>query len=254
MLSSYIANQLQQKRILLMTHIVIGYPSFAESLRLVDIMIEAGVDLMELQIPFSEPIADGPVIAHANQQSLSAGSSVARCFEFAKHVTAKHSAPFLFMSYCNILFRRGTKRFVHEMGEVGVRGAIIPDLPPEEANEYISVTKQHGIAPIFIFSPTTSPERLTKIASVASGFVYCVARQGVTGQQTQFASDLESYLERCRAATALPLALGFGVRNRQDVAFLEGKVEIAVVGSETLRIIDEHGIDAVGPFVRKLRE
>ena len=253
MLSTYIANQSKRKPILLMTHIVVGYPSFPESLRLVDVMVEAGVDLMELQIPFSEPIADGPVIAHANQQSLLAGSSVERCLEFAKQVTSRHSIPFLFMSYYNVMFRRGTDRFVQEMSEAGIRGAIIPDLPPEEGHEYVAAAKQHGVDPIFIFSPTTSTERLTMIAQVASGFVYCVARQGVTGQKTQFTLDLDHYLARCRAATSLPLALGFGVRNRQDVAFLEGKVEIAVIGSETLRIIDERGIDAVGAFVTSLR-
>ena len=253
MLSTYIANQAKRKPILLMTHIVVGYPSFPESLRLVDVMVEAGVDLMELQIPFSEPIADGPVIAHANQQSLSAGSSIDRCLEFARKVTSRHAIPFLFMSYYNVLFRRGTGRFVQEMSEAGMRGAIVPDLPPEEGREYVTAARQHGVDPIFIFSPTTSTKRLSMIAQTASGFVYCVARQGVTGQKTQFTLDLDRYLARCRAATSLPLALGFGVRNRQDVAFLEGKVEIAVVGSETLRIIDERGIDAVGAFVRSLR-
>ncbi len=253
MLSSIIEERLRHKRILLMTHIVIGYPSFAESLQLVDTMVDAGVDLMELQIPFSEPIADGPVIAHANQRSLSSGSSVQGCLDFATQVAAKHAIAFLFMSYFNVLFRRGTQQFVEAMRAAGVQGAIVPDLPPEEAEEYLAATRQQQMAPIFIFAPTTSPERMARIASVAEGFVYCVARQGVTGQTTRFGGELEDFLARCRAATTLPLALGFGVRSRQDIAFLEGKVDIAVVGSETLRIIDEHGIGAVGEFVKSLR-
>ncbi len=253
MLSEYINTRLRDRRILLMTHIVIGYPSLAESFRLVDIMVEAGVDLMELQIPFSEPIADGPTIARANQAALTAGSSVDGCFDFAKRVVGKHSIPFLFMSYFNIAFCRGTARFVEQMAEAGLRAAIIPDLPFEEGTEYLSRTRQHGIDPIFIFSPTTRPERMVKIAQVARGFVYCVARQGVTGQETRFSNELESYLARCRTATQLPLALGFGVRSPKDVAYLEGKVDIAVVGSETLRIVDEHGVGAAGEFVRSLR-
>ena len=123
MLRSYIASRAKEQRILLMTHIVIGYPSLAESLRLVEIMVSAGVDLMELQIPFSEPIADGPLIAQANQQALRAGSTVDGCLDFAKQVIGKHSIPFLFMSYYNILFRRGVARFVGEMAATGIRGA-----------------------------------------------------------------------------------------------------------------------------------
>ena len=213
MLSEYITGKLREQRILLMTHIVIGYPSFAESLRLVDIMIDAGVDLMELQIPFSEPIADGPIIAQANQRALAAGSNVESCFDFAKQVVSKHSIPFLLMSYYNILFCRGTSKFVEQMSEAGVKGAIVPDLPREEADEYLAATKQHKIAPVFMFSPTSSPERMRMVANVAEGFVYCVARQGVTGQKTRFSDQLATYLDRCRAATSLPLALGFGVRS-----------------------------------------
>ncbi len=208
---------------------------------------------MELQIPFSEPIADGPTIARANQAALAAGSTVNGCFDFAKQVVGKHSIPFLFMSYFNVAFSRGTAKFVEQMAKTGLRAAIIPDLPHEEAAEYLFSAQQYGIDPIFIFSPTTGPERMAMIAQVARGFVYCVARQGVTGQQTRFSADLDAYLARCRAATQLPLALGFGVRNAKDVAFLQGKVDIAVVGSETLRIVDEHGVAAAGEFVRSLR-
>ena len=253
MLSSYLAQRAQDSKIMLMSHIVIGYPSFEESLRLVDIMVDAGVDLVELQIPFSEPIADGPVIARANQTALARGVTVDRCFSFAQQVASKHRVPFLFMSYYNLMFRRGTRAFVERMADVGLRGAIIPDLPREEADEYLEAATSRGIAPIFIYSPLTPPQRMSSIAEVARGFVYCVARPGVTGQQTQFGGDLSMYLARCRTATTLPLALGFGVRTRSDVAYLEGKVEIAVVGSETLRVIDQNGVDAAGDFFRSLR-
>jgi tryptophan synthase alpha chain len=110
-----------------------------------------------------------------------------------------------------------------------------------------------GLAPIFIYAPTTSEDRLATIAQSARGFIYCVARKGVTGKHTSFSAELESYLARCRAATALPLAVGFGVQDKSDVAFLRGKADIAVVGSATLRLVDEKGTGAVAPFIRSLR-
>jgi tryptophan synthase alpha chain len=236
-----------------MTHIVIGYPSFEASLAIVDAMVAGGVDLMELQIPFSEPIADGPVIVRANQQALAAGSTVERCFEFASMVSERHPIPFLFMSYYNPLFRVGTAAFVERMRKVGVKGAIVPDLPPEEANEYLEAMERAKLDPIFIYSPNTTDKRLRQIAEHARGFVYCVARKGVTGVHTEFSSSLNAYLERCRAATRLPLAVGFGVQTAADVAGLVGRADIAVVGSQTLRIIDEQGVAFVKPFVEGLR-
>ena len=253
MLESYIASRSKDKSVLLMSHIVIGYPNFDDSLRLVDAMVESGVDLMELQIPFSEPIADGPIIARANQRALDAGANVEKCLSFAEEVTSKYAIPFLFMSYYNIPFRRGVSKFVAEMAAAGIKGAIIPDLPPEEATDYLAAATRNSVSPIFIFTPTTSDARLKVLSKVASGFVYCVARQGVTGQKTTFSHDLENYIARCRQATALPLALGFGVRNREDVKFLEGKADIVVVGSETIRVLDEKGVSGARDFIRSLR-
>lgn len=253
MLEQRLRDARKNKDILLMTHIVVGYPNFAASLDIVSAMVEAGVDLMELQIPFSEPMADGPVILAANQKALAAGSTVEKCFDFAATVARKHPIPFLFMSYYNVLFRAGTTSFVERMKTAGLTGAIVPDLPPEEGSEYLLAMDKAGLDPIFIFSPSSPVERMRAIASKARGFVYCVARKGVTGAQTSFSAELDSYLARCRSATNLPLALGFGVQNAADVAFLRGKVDIAVVGSATLRVIDEQGVGAVGGFIRGLR-
>ena len=242
-----------ERDILLMTHIVIGYPSFAASLEIVAAMVEAGVALMELQIPFSEPMADGPIILAANQRALAAGATVERAFDFAATVARKHPIPFLFMTYYNLLFRAGVASFVERARQAGIVGAIVPDLPPEEAGDYLPAMERAGLDPIFIFSPSSPDARLREIARHGRGFVYCMARKGVTGARTAFSADLDAYLGRCRAATTLPLALGFGVQDRTDVAHLRGKVDIAVVGSATIRLIDEQGVSAVGPFVRGLR-
>jgi tryptophan synthase alpha chain len=252
-LEPYIRHRRQQHDILLMTHIVIGHPDLDTSLRLVESMVTAGVDLIELQIPFSEPIADGPVILRANQEALEAGSTVERCFELAAQVTARFEVPFLFMTYYNILFKQGVARFVARMQQSGLRGAIVPDLPPEEGAEYLQAMQSQALAPIFIYSPNTEDERLKTVARHARGFIYCVARKGVTGSQTAFTEELSGYLARARAATSLPLAVGFGVKEQSDVDFLRGKADIAVVGSETLRVLSRGGVEAVGPFLKGLR-
>jgi len=252
-LEQYIREKLKQKDILLMTHIVLGYPSFEDSMRLVETMVEAGVDLIELQIPFSEPQADGPVIVAANQQALAAGSSVARCVEFAREVSARFPIPFLFMSYYNIFYKYGPDAFTALAKDAGIRGAIVPDVPIEEGEDYLAAMGKSGLDPIFIYAPNSTLERMQAISAHASGFVYCVARKGVTGEQTQFSRDLADYLARCRKATTLPLALGFGVSEKADVDYLRGKADIAVIGSQALRIMDQQGIPAVGDFLRSVQ-
>jgi len=133
-----------------------------------------------------------------------------------------------------------------------VKGAIVPDLPPEEGREYLEAMDKYNLDPIFIFSPTTPYERMQYLASFGKGFIYCVARKGVTGRQTDFSDQLESYLTRCRKATELPLALGFGVKDKTDVDFLKGKADIAVIGSQTIRLVDQEGVGAVNGFIKSL--
>jgi len=236
-----------------MTHIVIGYPSLEASERVVQAMVDAGVDLIELQIPFTEPLADGPVIAQANQLALEQGIHVNDCFEFAQAMAARHSIPFLLMSYFNILYKCGLQRFVERAVRAGIKGAIVPDLPPEEGAEYLSVAQDQKLEPIFLFSPRTPDARLRTIAKHARGFVYCVARTGITGSVTSFSEELDRYLARCRLATQLPLAVGFGVKRREDVDFLQDRADIAVIGSEGMRRLSQGGPAAVGEFLGKLR-
>jgi tryptophan synthase alpha chain len=253
MLESYIHSRLKEKKILLMTHIVIGYPTLEDSLEIVRTMVDAGVDLMELQIPFSEPIADGPVILKANQDALASGVTVPQCLEFGQKVAGRFPIPFLYMTYYNILFKYGVDRFAGHMQAAGLRGAIVPDLPPEEAGDYLAAMKRNQLSPIFIFSPTSTEARMQTIANVADGFVYCVARKGVTGDQTRFSRQMDDYLGACRQATGLPLALGFGVKDREDIKFLEGKADIAVIGTQAIRVFEREGVEALGTFIRGLQ-
>jgi tryptophan synthase alpha chain len=252
-LESYIKERLKKKDILLMTHIVLGYPSFGASLETIKTMVEAGVDIMELQIPFSEPTADGPVIVHANQKALEKGATVEKCLKLAEMAAEAFDIPFLIMTYYNIPFKYGVERFASAMSGAGLKGAIIADLPPEEGMDYMAAMQNTNLEPIMLFSPTTTSERMRFIASFARGFIYCVARKGVTGKDTSFSTDLENYLTKCRAETDLPLAVGFGIKEKADIDFLKGKAEIAVIGTQSIRIMEKDGIPAVGDFIRKLR-
>lgn len=249
----YLRQRMAEKEILLMTHIVLGYPSWESALQVIEAMVAAGVDLMELQIPFSEPMADGPVILRANQRALEKGVTVQGCLDFAREVTRRFDIPFFIMSYYNILFKYGLERFVAALKERNLSGTIVPDLPPEEGQDYLQIMGQYNLTPVLFFSPTTSDSRMHYIASLAEGFVYCLSRKGVTGADTRFSTDLAAYLGRCRQATALPLALGFGVRDKRDIDFLKGKVDMAVIGSQTIRIVEDQGPGAVGDFIAGLR-
>lgn len=244
---------LTRKPILLMTHLVLGYPSFEINRAVIRQMVDNGVDLIELQIPFSEPVADGPMILKANQESIAGGTKVADCLEFAEKITAEFHIPFLFMTYYNILFKYGVESFISRAFDSSIKGFIIPDLPLEEGREYLELLKKQKIAPIQIFAPTSTGERMQVLAENGAGFIYCVARRGVTGEKTDFDLDFNRYIERCRRATHLPLAVGFGIRSKKDVDFLAGKADIAVIGTETIRLVNQKGAEAVGPFIAGLR-
>lgn len=252
MLEQSIRQALEKKDLLLMTHIVLGYPNFDDSLRVVEDMVKAGVDLMELQIPFSEPMADGPVILKANAEALNAGATVDQSFEVAERLTKEFDIPFLFMTYYNILFCQGVGNFVERSKSIGIQGCIVPDLPPAEGQEYLDAMQAANLAPVHIFTPNTPEPRMRFLNENSAGFIYSVARKGVTGKDTAFSDDLADYLASCRANTSLPLAVGFGVKSREDVDFLRGKADIAVVGSETIRIMETQGIGAVKPFIETL--
>jgi tryptophan synthase alpha chain len=156
------------------------------------------------------------------------------------------------MTYYNIVFRYGLESFINRSAEIGMKGFIIPDLPPEEGEEYLGLAAERNMAAIMFFTPTSTDERMVEVAKQGSGFIYCVARRGVTGEHTEMDDNLARYLARCRQATDLPLAVGFGIGSRDDVAILEGKADMAVIGTATIKLVDREGVDAVGPFIRDL--
>ncbi len=236
-----------------MTHIVLGYPSFEVNRQVINQMVENGVDCIEMQIPFSEPMADGPVILKANQDSLAQGTTVKECLNFGAEMAAAHDIPFLFMTYYNIIFKYGEKLFFTAVKKGGIQGLIVPDLPPEMSPDFFNYAKELQIAPILIYTPTTTDARMAELATLANGFIYCAARRGVTGAQSEFDTEFNHYLDRCRGATNLPLAVGFGIRNKEDVQAIIGKADMAVIGSQTIQLVDQKGPESVGPFIAGLR-
>jgi tryptophan synthase alpha chain len=252
-LENTLRQQSQEKEILLMTHIVLGYPSFEANRKVVAQMVENGVDCIEMQIPFSEPMADGPVILKANQDSLALGTTIKECMEFGAEMAASHDIPFLFMTYYNIIFKYGEEQFFKDCKKANIQGLIIPDLSPEMGENFFKLAKEYQIAPILIYAPTSTDKRMQTLNSHADGFIYCVARRGVTGNKSSFDDDFDSYLSRCKAATKLPIAVGFGIQDKDDVASLKGKADMAVIGSQTIRLVDEQGPEAVGSFIASLR-
>ncbi len=252
-LEQQLRERLKQKDILLMTHIVLGYPSFETNREVIRQMVENGVDCIEMQIPFSEPMADGPVILKANQDSLASGTKIADCLAFSAEMTAAYDIPFLFMTYYNIIFKYGEEAFFVKAKEAGIKGFIVPDLPPEQGESFLRLSGQYQIDPILIFAPTSTDERMHQLDRSGRGFIYCMARRGVTGKKSEFGDDFTDYLNRCRAATGKPIAVGFGIQNHEDIDVLIGKADMAVIGSQTIRLVDEQGAATVGPFIAGLR-
>lgn len=252
MLESYIKEQLRTRPLLLMAHAVVGYPSLEENWRMLACMRDAGVALVELQLPFSEPIADGPVFVKANQSALRRGLHWDDYFEFMTKAAAEFRFPLVFMGYYNSVFCMGDTAFCARLSAAGGRGYIIADLPPEQAVGLDGHARTQGLAPIHLMTPTNSPARLAAIAGNAAGFIYCVARKGVTGTKTTLDQSIIGYIGRCRKATDLPLALGFGIRTPEDIRLLKGHAEIAIIGTACLEAWVEKGESGYRKFLQSL--
>ncbi|MBI4232416.1 tryptophan synthase subunit alpha [Candidatus Peregrinibacteria bacterium] len=245
-----------QKQI--MTHIVAGYPSMEKCEQLALEMAKSGVDFIEIQIPFSDPVADGPTIMQANQKALESGVKVADRFELMQRLSGQINAgpKLLFMSYFNILFSYGVEKFCKKAKECGCYGLIVPDIPIDEEKYegYLAACKRHGLMPIQVIAPLTNDERLKQISKKARGFVYCVSRTGTTGQTNSLNPELSAYLKRVRRYIDLPLAVGFGISSKQHVEAVWKEAEIAVMGSKVINMINEgQSIEDLGRFLAGLR-
>ena len=245
----------------LMAHIVIGYPDLAASEKLIFTLADSGADLIEMQIPFTDPLADGPTILAANLKALKGGVKVSDCFRFAERVAAKlESVPLLFMTYINIPFNYGMEAFCRDSQSAGLSGLIIPDIPPEEHSEdYQGLALKHMLHPIYILSPSSTPVRIRIISGLASGFLYCTARVGITGARAEQVAGLRDFLSRVRKEVKIPLALGFGISSAEQVRMASELAEVSVVGSKVIDVYnsgadESDSLKKVGSFIHSLRE
>jgi tryptophan synthase alpha chain len=252
-LETYIRKRLQRKKLLLMTHTVVGYPSLEANMAMLEAMQRADADLVELQMPFSEPIADGPAFLRANQRALEAGITREQYFTFMQRVAARFDFKLLMMGYYNSVLQIGHETFCACLAEHGGSGFILADLPPEEADDLYQQARTYQLAPIMLMTPTTPVSRLHQIAQHARGFVYCVARTGVTGTHTSLDQSLEAFVTRCRQATSLPLALGFGLQTGADLQHIQGLVDIGIVGTALLTTWEQGGAKQYETLLQELR-
>ena len=253
-LQDYIAARRQERKILLMTHLIAGFPSLEANWRMLEIMGEVGVDIVELQMPFSEPLADGPTFARANQLALEQGVTVEQYFDLMQRSTKRFDFPHLMMGYYNTAYRLGHEGYCQHLQDTGASGFILPDLPVEEYGDLFAQAAAHGQAPVLLMTPTNTDERLAEIGARADGFIYAVARKGVTGSQTDLGDDLHEFIARCRQATDLPLAVGFGLRSADDLRRLHDRADIAIVGSELLNTWERDGEAGYTALLRDLIE
>ena len=208
-------------------------------------MQEAGADLIELGIPFSDPTAEGPVIQEANIRALSGGVTTDKIFGMVKEVRGRGlTVPLVFMTYANVVFGYGTERFAAKAAEAGVQGVILPDVPFEEKEEFSEPLAKEGLELVSLIAPT-SHDRIRMIAREAKGFVYCVSSLGVTGVRSKITTDIGAMVKLVREETDVPVAVGFGISTPEQAAKMAGVSDGAIVGSAIVRLVAEHGKDAV---------
>ncbi len=218
-------------------------------------MAEAGADVIEIGIPFSDPIAEGPVIQAADERALSAGCTTDKLFDMVARVRDKTSVPLLFMTYLNPIFTYGAERFFQRCSETGIDGVIVPDMPFEEKSEIASSCSKFGVELVSLIAPT-SRDRIRKIAAEAEGFIYCVSSLGVTGVRSEIKTDVTSMIEQVRAVTDVPCAVGFGVSRPEHAEQLGAVADGVIVGSAIVKIIAENGHESALPvsdFIRSMR-
>lgn len=247
-LQAYIEERKKDKDLLVMAHVVCGYPSFSDNMKELEIMSATGVDIVELQFPFSEPSADGPLFVKANEESLKSGTTVDQCFDFMKQVSERFSFKVLMMGYYNTAFRMGEELFVRRIKDAGGSGYILPDLPVEESSNLHAISEQEGIEPIILMTPTSSDKRLAKLGEASRGMVYAVARKGVTGSKTDMSDDVIDLVNRCRQHTTVPIGVGFGISSKTDMDFLRGTADLAIVGTAALKVWEESREDGLTKF------
>jgi tryptophan synthase alpha chain len=243
----------------LVPYITAGDPSLEASVKIALAAAEAGADVIELGVPFSDPVADGPTIQRASERALRAGATLAGVLDVVRKIRRESDVPLVLFSYYNPLLQMGTEKFATAAAEAGVDGVLATDLTPEESTEYREIMRAHNLDTIYLVAPTSTDARIEQIAGVSTGFLYLISRAGVTGAREALPEELPSLIRRVRKFTSLPVAVGFGISLPTHVTVLGGIADAAVVGSALVAEIEKAGTPdaaaaAVGKKIRSLKE
>jgi len=239
----------------LVAYITAGDPSLDATEKIVFAAADAGADVIELGVPFSDPVADGPTIQRASERALRGGATLAGVIDVVRRVRAKRDVPIILFSYYNPILQMGVEKFAAAAAAAGADGALATDLTPEEAVDYRGAMQRHHLDTIFLAAPTSTDARLAKIAEVSSGFLYVISRTGVTGERSSLPEDLPALARRVRRFSKLPLAVGFGISQPSHVSVLGGIADAAVVGSALVVEIEKSatGDDAASRVAARIR-
>ncbi len=236
--------------------ITCGDPDLETTGACVRAMVEAGADLIELGIPFSDPTAEGPVIQGANLRALAGGITTDQIFDFVRELRRDISIPMVFMTYANVVYSYDAEKFISTCSEIGIDGLILPDLPFEEKEEFLPICHKYGVDLISLIAPT-SENRIAMIAAEAEGFLYVVSSLGVTGMRSEIKTDLASIVKVVREHSKVPCAIGFGISTPEQAAKMAGLSDGAIVGSAIIKILAQYGRDAaphVGAYVKSMKD
>jgi len=239
----------------LIAYLTVGYPSIAATRKLVPLLAAAGCDMIELGIPFSDPLADGATIQKATHQALLNGVTPPLCLDLAAELRQHTAVPLAFMTYFNLLLNYGLAEFCARAGAAGVGGLIIPDLPPDEGEELRALARAHGVDLVYFLAPTSTDQRIRLVADRAQGFIYLVSLTGVTGARDSLPADLEDFVARVRRVARQPLAVGFGIGTPEQAARVARVADGVIVGSRLLQIAeqDDDSFSQVAAFARGLK-
>jgi tryptophan synthase len=226
-------------RTLFMPYVTAGYPEPTDTVPILLAMEAGGADVIELGVPFTDPVADGATVQHANEVAVAGGTTYRHCLQFVREARAQGlAAPVLLMGYMNPVLAYGLERALADAAAAGADGFIIVDLPPEEAGEFLELCAKHDLSFVPLVAPTTADDRLDSVAAAGDAFLYCVSVTGTTGQRDHLPADLGAFLQRVRAHSALPLAVGFGISRREHVEAVGKMADAAIVGSAIIATID----------------
>jgi len=240
----------QENRAAFVAYLCAGDPDFATSLAVCRAALAAGVDVLELGVPFSDPLADGPTNQLAAQRALASGATCAQVLDLVREIRRFSQVPIVFYTYYNLVFANGIDAYVKAAKQAGVDGLLTLDLPPEEAGELSAACRKHDLKTVFIVAPTTPESRLAVVCGAATGFIYYVSREGVTGVRGELAGNIPQAVARIKAHTALPVVVGFGISKREHVHAVAKDADGVVVGSALVNVIKENLSDRVGMAAR----